>query len=1370
LQGIVSEPIVGLARVAQEVGQKNDLSIRAESGSDDEIGVLISRFNQMLNRIQENDHALRISEQRFRQVTESIREVFWMTDAQKEQMIYISPGYEEIWGRPREKLYKSPQDWTESIHPLDRVRVMTAVAKQASGNYEETYRITRPDGVVRWIHDRAFPIQDEAGKVYRVTGIAEDITERKMAEQRLATQYAVVRALADSATLQDGASRILRASCECLGWATGAVWRVDAGSNLLRCVEAWTAPEAKLERFAQLSREKTFSRGEGIPGRVWLENKAIWIPDVLSEPNFPRKLAVEAMGLHAAFGIPISTDGKLVGVIEFFSQESYKLDNALLEMMTVLGDQIGQFMARKQSEEAVRAAEAKYRSIFENATEGIFQSTPSGRYLSVNPAMALMLGYASPSELIEQVSDIGRQICVDQESRPILLRRLEAEGSVKAFQTQVYRKDRTKIWVSINAHCIRDIQGAVLYYEGSAQDITARREAEAKLATLAHAVESTGEMISITDGDDRFTFVNQAFLDAYGYKENEVLGRTPQLVQTGANQARLAEEIFKQTLGGGWHGEILNRRKNGQEFPIALSTSPIKSPNGALLGLIGVATDISDRKRTEKQADAFSWLNYRLSAADTPVQAAELILLTASELFGWDAGYVHLFSPGTNQIVPVLTMDTIEGKRVAVSSDEFTLDPSPLMREIMERGARLIDRDEHPLTTVPTPFGDKARLSAAMMYVPIHAAGVVQGILSIQSYSRTAYTQSDLVLLQALADQCGGALQRIKVAEALKEAEASYRSIFENVTEGIFRTTPDGRFLSANPAMAGMFGYASAEELLKTISDAETGTYANATDRQRLKELLESQDSVHDFEAERVRRDGTKFWMSINAHAVRDAQGVIRYYEGTSHDVTNRKRATAVLRESEEKFRTLFESAPIGIALHGPDGHFVHTNSAYQRMLGYSDEELRRIGIRKLTHAEDIPQGQHLFAELRDGKRDVYQREKRYVHKDGRVVWGESLASAIRSPEGQLIYIISMVEDITARKQTLEALRESERNLRLIAENTSDVIFAFDMKHRPMYVNAALEAFTGYTFAELQARDFMSWVHPDDQERMLQHWNELYQGKSYSEIEFRLVTKWGEVRWCSSSWGPLLDEDGKQIGVQGRERDVSERKRLEREVLECSANERRRIGHDLHDGLGQYLAGIAFRAKALEQTLAAGHAGHAREARELATLLSSAINHARSLARGLDPVNVETVGLPAALQNLAAETQKFFDVPCTLRCADHASDIDPQAALALYRITQEAIHNAMTHGEATFIEIELSQDKSMVKLMVRDNGCGFEAKPEGQGMGLRVMQYRARSLGGTLEVQSSKDAGTEITCVLPSENYAPADALTAHSGKVPIRS
>lgn len=479
-------------------------------------------------------------------------------------------------------------------------------------------------------------------------------------------------------------------------------------------------------------------------------------------------------------------------------------------------------------------------------------------------------------------------------------------------------------------------------------------------------------------------------------------------------------------------------------------------------------------------------------------------------------------------------------------------------------------------------------------------------------------------LLQTLADRCGDALQRIEMTEALREAEAKYRGIFENATEGIFQTTPEGRYLSGNPALARMFGYETAGELKSNIEDIERQTYVRPERRAELKEQLETQGTVKGFEAERYRKDGNKFWISINGHVVRDAAGRTLYYEGTNQDITERKRAEAVLRESEEKFRTLFESAPIGMALHDARGKYLQTNQAYQRMLGYEDEELRQLSVRRITHPDDVQEGQRLYGEFRDGKCEQYQREKRYFHKDGHVVCAQASASAIRNNRGELIYIISMVEDITERKQ------------------------------------------------------------------------------------------------------------------------------LEREVIETSANERRRVGHELHDGLGQYLAGIAFKAKALEQTLVAESLPHGAEAKELAALVSNAISQTRSLARGLDPIEVETIGLQAALQNLAGETQKFFNISCRFQCFESTLNVDPQISLALYRIVQEAIHNGITHGDARCIEIELRIDGPKLCLRVHDDGAGFQPQDVRQGgIGLRVMQYRARSLGGSLRISSQPRQGTEVYCVVP---------------------
>ena len=146
-----------------------------------------------------SEEALRESQQRFRQLAENIREVFWMTDVRKERMIYISPAYESIWGRTCESLYAEPRSWLESIHPDDRDRVIeAALTKQVSGAYDEEYRIARPDGSTRWIWDRAFPVRDASGQVYRITGIAEDITDRKQSELALQQAYDATEKILDS--------------------------------------------------------------------------------------------------------------------------------------------------------------------------------------------------------------------------------------------------------------------------------------------------------------------------------------------------------------------------------------------------------------------------------------------------------------------------------------------------------------------------------------------------------------------------------------------------------------------------------------------------------------------------------------------------------------------------------------------------------------------------------------------------------------------------------------------------------------------------------------------------------------------------------------------------------------------------------------------------------------------------------------------------------------------------------------------------------------------------------------------------------------------------------------------------------------------
>ncbi len=189
LHGAVGFPILLNGEVlgvleffSREIRQPDDALLEMMAS----IGSQIGQFSERRRA----EGALRESEERFRQMAENIREVFWMTDPEKNRIIYISPGYEQIWGRTCQSLYAEPRSWLAAIHPDDRDRVLeAALTKQVSGEYDEEYRIVRPDRSIRWIQDRAFPIRDESGKIYRVTGIAEDITDRKEAQAALRTAY-----------------------------------------------------------------------------------------------------------------------------------------------------------------------------------------------------------------------------------------------------------------------------------------------------------------------------------------------------------------------------------------------------------------------------------------------------------------------------------------------------------------------------------------------------------------------------------------------------------------------------------------------------------------------------------------------------------------------------------------------------------------------------------------------------------------------------------------------------------------------------------------------------------------------------------------------------------------------------------------------------------------------------------------------------------------------------------------------------------------------------------------------------------------------------------------------------------------------------
>ncbi|WP_051390056.1 PAS domain S-box protein [Bradyrhizobium sp. Ec3.3] len=318
---------------------------------------------------QRAEDALRRREKELRDTVEAIPAIAFTTQPDGSS-IWTNRQWVEFSGLSVKET--SGSGWQSTIHPDDLIQ---HVAKwhhsMTSGEpFENEARHRSASGEYRWFLVRAVPLRDELGTVLKWYGILTDITERKRAEERLRVQHTVAQVLAEAATIEEVAPRILRAIGECLGWDVGALWRVDRETKALRCVELWHKTSIEVPEFERIGTEFTFVPGAGLPGRVWSSRKPEYIPDVVSDENFARRRLAQLEGLRAAFGFPILLGGDVLGVIEFFSRELRQPDQELLNVLATIGSQIGQFIERKRTEAELRESEQNYRTLFESIDEG----------------------------------------------------------------------------------------------------------------------------------------------------------------------------------------------------------------------------------------------------------------------------------------------------------------------------------------------------------------------------------------------------------------------------------------------------------------------------------------------------------------------------------------------------------------------------------------------------------------------------------------------------------------------------------------------------------------------------------------------------------------------------------------------------------------------------------------------------------------------------------------------------------------------------------------------------------------------------------------------------------------------------------------
>ena len=965
--------------------------------------------------------------ERFEQVINNITEVFWLTNVGKNEMAYISPAYEQVWGRKCEELYREPRSWVAALHPADRDEVLRrAQTDQAAGNYDVEYRIVRPDGAVRWIRDRAFPVRNAQGAVCRIAGIAEDITERKRTREVLQLQAAILENMAEGVVVTDEQGLIVEmnpASDRIWGYAPheviGQPVSVLGGLPEPEGTEVTREVLASLEAkgswrgtFRNRRKDGSLMLCEAVISRLELQGRKLMVAveqDVTERRRAEEQLELQARVMESMADAMLVVDetgtivltnpahdallgyerGELAGQsllrLAGYSPEEYhqlferqlaevkahgfaasdylarRKDGTVIEIETrgsavsVAGRfclvMVGQDVTeRKRMERALRLSEETLRVFLDAVPAPALLVDANTKILLGN--QALLRSLELPTEKV-----IGKSIF--EFLAPELAKRR------REMFDQVIRNRKPEQFEDVNAgkhfmnfvSPVLDAAGNITSVAVLALNITERKQVEAALAKQEALYRTLFELspdgILLEDANGTILDVNQALCRAFGYSRSELLHQNIRWFVPPERQGDVQTHLASLRVGERLEHEQWNLRRNGERCLMRLSEKPLALPDGRQ-GILVVARDITQSKRAETTNEAFLALGAKLSSVRTPVEATRAIYATADLLWKWDAATLSLYDRESDAMESVLFVDVLDGQRREIDATLPPGPPSARRRRILQNGAELILRQEgHVRAADAVPFGDVTRLSASIMYVPMRRDGQPVGVLSIQSYTPNAYSEEDLRTLQAMADYCAGALDRIAAGQALQQREEFNRTILATAMDGFYAldlgADPRGQITEVNEAFCRLTGYRREELLQLRMADLEAIETPEAVAQHAARIIATGSDR---FETRHRRKDGQDIEVEISASRLADSRERVF---GFVRDITRRKRSELL----EKAFLSL--GAKLSAARNPTEAAraiYASADLLWQWDSGVLDLQLREAGRIATAIVYDVVDGQ----------------------------------------------------------------------------------------------------------------------------------------------------------------------------------------------------------------------------------------------------------------------------------------------------------------------------------------------------------------------------------------------------------------------------
>jgi PAS domain S-box-containing protein len=603
---------------------------------------------------------------------------------------------------------------------------------------------------------------------------------------------------------------------------------------------------------------------------------------------------------------------------------------------------------------------------------------------------------------------------------------------------------------------------------------------------------------------------------------------------------------------------------------------------------------------------------------------------------------------------------------------------------------------------------------------------------------------------------------------------------FEKAGLGVAHIGTDRRFRRVNRRLCEILGYPEQELLRLTGKDISHPEDADVINRERPRLYAGEIEAVR-LEKRYVRKDRTVVWVAFTMVLERDAAGEPQYEIAVYDDITARKAAEAALREGEERFRRTFELAGSGLAHVSLDGRFLRVNPRVCEIMGYTEQELSRLSVKDISHPEDRDAADGPRAQVVRGEIDSARLEKRYLRKDGSVVWVSVVIALEHDPAGRPLYAISVLDDITSRKHMEAALRDSEARFRSTFELAASGIAHVGLDGRFMRVNRQLCGILRYREEELIGRSVKDISHPQDRDLTDAQRARVRAGEQASvRFEKRYLRKDGSVVWVSLGVALVRGADGEPLYEIAMFDDITERKQAEaalheaHEELKRSNSELEQFAYVASHDLQEPLRMVSSYTQLLGRRYGDKLDADAKEfmayivdaAARMKQLIEDLLAYSRVGTKGKDfkPVPLDRP-LARAIGNLKAAidesgAQVTHD-PLPTLAADEVQ---------LAQLFQNLMGNALKFRSASAprIHIGASEKSDLFELQVRDNGIGIEpqyferifmvfqrlhdkGEYPGTGIGLAICKKVVERHGGQMRVESKPGEGSAFIFTLPKE-------------------